>query len=78
MTIKTDALYEQKSEGVTFAEAIQNARVSRDECIAMQALVADNRTVGEIAFMLERTEETVCRHAAGRCSHCGGDPTDAA
>lgn len=77
MTIGNNALYEQKSEGVSFAEAVQIATVSRYECIAMQALVADNRTIRELAFMFERTEETVCRHAAGRCRHRGGDITDA-
>lgn len=43
--------------------------VSDDECDAMRALKRDGRPVSDIAFMLERDEETVIKHVSRQCWH---------
>lgn len=43
--------------------------VDKHECKAMRSLVKAGKTKREIAFMLERGEDTVIEHTERRCHH---------
>ena len=68
MTIELEGLYPLKPDASLGQEHGQEA-VTPYECIAIQALRADGRTIGDIAFMLERSEQIVIRHASEDCDH---------
>lgn len=68
MTIESQGLYGLKKDA-SLGHEEQNQHVTQNECIAIQALRADGRTIGDIAFMLERRDGTVTRHASGGCRH---------
>ena len=68
MTNESEGLYPLKPDASLGEEHGQEA-VTPYECIAIQALRADGRTIGDIAFMLERSEWTVIRHASEDCGH---------
>ena len=68
MTIETQGLYGLKKDA-SLGHEEQNDHVTPKECLAIQALRADGRTIGDIAFQLERTEGTIIRHASGGCRH---------
>jgi len=68
MTNKSEGLYPLKPDASLGEEHGQEA-VTPYECIAIQALRADGRTIGDIAFQMERSEGTVIRHVSGDCSH---------
>lgn len=68
MTIETQGLYGLKKTA-SLGQKEQNDHLTQNECIAIQALRADGRTIGDIAFQLERSEGTIIRHASGGCRH---------
>lgn len=53
----------------TLGQEQGSEHVSRHECNAIRQLAADGRGAKDIAFMLERKEQTVSTHLTGDCTH---------
>lgn len=53
----------------TLAEEQQREAMSLRECSALRLLHDDGLGAGELAFMMERDEDTVKSHVNGDCNH---------